>query len=198
MPSSANADHLKCSSYDFSFHREVRLRFKLATWLGVARTTDGGIPPGCPLNMVFIVALHALWCRHLESLTGIQCCHPQLYADNLKCNSNDVDTLLAAAQFTVSCVKVVGQNASPSQRDLLGTAKDARKRIAAWRHENPGCSWAVKLDVRDLGGHLDVTQCALSGTLISRVKHVCHFSWSPPTSARDSVFQIPAFWTPWM
>ena len=32
---------------------------------------------------------------------------------------------------------------------------------------NEGCFWAVKLDVRDLGGHLDVT---LAGTLSSRVK----------------------------
>ena len=35
---------------------------------------------------------------------------------------------------------------------------------------NEGCFWAVKLDVRDLGGHLDVTMRALAGTLSSRVK----------------------------
>ena len=61
----------------FSFHREVRLRFKLAAGLGVAWTRDGGIPQGCPLSMVFIV----VWCRHLDNLKGIS---PQLYADNLK------------------------------------------------------------------------------------------------------------------
>ena len=37
----------------FSFHREVRLRFKLATGLEVAWTRDGGISQGCPLTMVF-------------------------------------------------------------------------------------------------------------------------------------------------
>ena len=36
--------------------------------------------------------------------------------------------------------------------------------MTAWRYENEGCFWAVKLDVRDLGGHLDVTQRALAGT----------------------------------
>ena len=29
--------------------------------------------------------------------------------------------------------------------------------MTAWRNMNEGCFWAVKLDVRDLGGHLDVT-----------------------------------------
>ena len=53
----------------FSFHREVRLRFKLAAGLGVAWTRDGGIPQGCPLSMVFIVALYAPWCR----LLGVTC-----------------------------------------------------------------------------------------------------------------------------
>ena len=35
----------------FSFHRDVRLRFKLATGLGVAWKRDGGIPQGCPLGV---------------------------------------------------------------------------------------------------------------------------------------------------
>ena len=35
---------------------------------------------------------------------------------------------------------------------------------------NEGFFWAVKLDVRDLGGHLDVTLRAVAGTLNSRVK----------------------------
>ena len=55
----------------FSVHREVRLRFKLAAGLGVAWTRDVCIPQGCPLSMVFIVALYAPWCRHLESLVDM-------------------------------------------------------------------------------------------------------------------------------
>ena len=51
----------------FSFHKDVRLRFKLATGFGVAWRRDGGIHQGCPLSMVFIVALYTPWCRHLES-----------------------------------------------------------------------------------------------------------------------------------
>ena len=62
--------------------------------------------------------------------------------DNLRCNSYDVDTLMAAAQDTVSHVKVVEQEAS-----LLSTSKAARERITAWRSENAGCLWDVKLDV---------------------------------------------------
>ena len=42
----------------FSFHSQVRLRFKLAAGLGEPWCRDGGIPQGCPLSMVFIVALY--------------------------------------------------------------------------------------------------------------------------------------------
>ena len=41
----------------FSFHSQVRLRFKIAAGLGEPWCRDGGIPQGCPLSMVFIVAL---------------------------------------------------------------------------------------------------------------------------------------------
>ena len=151
----------------FSFHRDVRLRFKLAAGLGVAWKRDGGILQGCPLSMVFIVAFYTPWCRHLESQTDIS---PQLYADNLKCTSYSVDSVLAAAQYTLSYVHAVGQEASPSKCVLLSTSKAARRRMTAWRNRNEGCFWAVKLDVRDLGGHLDVTLRAVAGTLSSRVR----------------------------
>ena len=52
----------------FSFHSQVRLRFKLATGLGEPWCRDGGISQGCPLSMVFIVALYVPWCRHLDAL----------------------------------------------------------------------------------------------------------------------------------
>ena len=61
----------------FSFHRDVRLRFKLAAGLGVAWKRDGSIPQGCPLSVVFIIALYTPWCRYLESRA---CISPQLYA----------------------------------------------------------------------------------------------------------------------
>ena len=107
----------------FSFHREVRLQFKHAAGSGAAWTRDGSIPQGCPLSMVFIVALYAPWCRHLESLVDIA---PQLYADNLKCTSYNVDSVLAASQYTVSYVHAVGQEASPCLCVLLSTSKAAR------------------------------------------------------------------------
>ena len=80
------------------------------------------------------------------------------YADILKCNSHNVETLLAAAQYTVSYVKAVEQEASPSKCVLLSTSKSAIKRMTVLRNENAGCFWAAKLDDRDIGGHLDVPQ----------------------------------------
>ena len=82
----------------FSFHIDVRLRFKHVAGLGVAWKREGGIHQGCPLSMVFIVALYTPWCRYLESQTDIS---PHLYADNLKCTSYSVDSVLAAVQYTV-------------------------------------------------------------------------------------------------
>ena len=38
------------------------MRFKLASGLGEPWTRDGGIPQGCPLSMMFIVALYLPWC----------------------------------------------------------------------------------------------------------------------------------------
>ena len=55
---------------------------------------------------------------------------------------------------------------------LLSTSKAARRRMTAWRNEHEGCFWAVKLDVRDLGGHLDVTMRAVADTLSGRVRIV--------------------------
>ena len=110
----------------FSFHRDVRLRFKLAAGFGVAWTRDGGIPQGCPLSMVFIVALYTPWCRYLGSRAHIS---SQFYVDNQKCTSFDVDSLLTVAQYTVSFVRAVGQEASPSKCVLLSISWAARKRM---------------------------------------------------------------------
>ena len=42
--------------------------------------------------------------------------------------------------------------------------------MTAWRNASIGYFWAVKLDVRDLGGHLGVTHRALAGALCTRAK----------------------------
>ena len=48
----------------FEYHAHVRLRFKLASGLGVPWTRDGGIPQVCPLSMMFVVALYLLAALH--------------------------------------------------------------------------------------------------------------------------------------
>ena len=102
----------------FEYHAHVRLRFKLASGLGEPWTRDGGIPQGCPLSMMFIVALYLPWCRYLSAQVGVR---PQLYADNLKCVSHDPDSLLAAARFTTGYVRLVGQEPAPSKCVLRST-----------------------------------------------------------------------------
>ena len=76
--------------------------------------------------------------------------------------------------------------------------------MTAWRNRNEGCFWAVNLDVRDLGGHLDVTLRAVAGTLTNRVKiattQVPVVGALPPgvsTHAWDGEIQISAWWSSW-
>ena len=68
----------------FSFLSQVRLRLKFAASLGEPWCSDGGIFQGCPLSMVFVVALSVPWCRHLDSLLYVK---PQLHAVSLKCSA---------------------------------------------------------------------------------------------------------------
>ena len=153
----------------FECHAHVRMRFKLASGLGAPWTRDGGIPQGCPLSMMFIVALHLPWCRYLSAQDGVQ---PQLYADNLKCVSRDPDSLLAAARFTTGYVRLVGQEPAPSKCVLLSTSREVRHSMKGWFLSQEGDQWSVRFDVRDLGGHLDTTFRGWSSTLAARVRQV--------------------------
>ena len=66
-------------------------------------------------------------------------------ADNLKCVSSSPEALLSAARFTnLFCV-------------LLGTSRGVRSGMASWLVTGAGDTSTVKLDVRDPGGHLDLT-----------------------------------------
>ena len=87
-------------------------------------TRDGGIPQGCPLSMMFIVALYLHWCRYLSAQEGVQ---PQLYADNLKCVSRDPGVLLRSSRFTTGYVRLVGQEPAPSKCVLMSTSRVVRK-----------------------------------------------------------------------
>ena len=139
-----------------SFHRQVRLRFKLSAGLGEL-CRDGGIPQGCPLSMVFIAALYAPWCRHLDSWPDFK---PQFYADNLKCSAERPRALFESGLLV---------NMSPGKCVLLSTSKSVRKAMKLWDISGDGGFWKVQLDVRDLGGHLDFTFRARAGTLSHRV-----------------------------
>ena len=89
---------------------------------------------------------------------------------------------IPAAQQTVSYVQVVEQEGSPGGCLLLSTSEAARKNMTKWREQSVGFSWVVKLDVRDLGGRLGVTQRASAVTLGDR--------------AKEATFQVLAVWCP--
>ena len=158
----------------FEHHAHVRLRFKLAAGLGEPWTRDGGIPQGCPLSMMFIVALYLPWCRYLGELPDVT---PQLYADNLKCVSSNPEQLLRAARITSGYVRLVGQEPAPSKCVLLSTSAAVRRDMKAWVISGEGERWSVKLDIRDLGGHLDSTYRAWGRTLAARVLAVPRVVW---------------------
>ena len=66
----------------FEYHLHVRLRFKLAAGLGEPWTRDFGIPHGCPLSMMFFVALYLPWCRYLSAQVGVE---PHLLLVSVSC-----------------------------------------------------------------------------------------------------------------
>ena len=164
----------------FEYHSRVRIRFKLATGLGDPWTRDGGIPQGCPLSMMFIVALYLPWCLGLADMAGV---FPQLYADNLKCVSYSESELLAAAQFTSRYIRL----AAPSKCVLLSTSAKTRARMKTWDISGASDCWTFRLDVRDLGGHLDSTYRGRAGTLADRIPPVrvsCKAAGSLPLGFR--------------
>ena len=134
----------------FAYHSQFRLRFKLAPGLGEPWCRDGGIPQGCPLSMVFVVALYVPWCRRLEAMPALG---PQLHADSLKCCAECPNALFGAARFTAQYVRSVGQDVSTGTFVLLSTSKSVRRTMKRWDK-----AWKVQLDVRDLGGHPDFTR----------------------------------------
>ena len=69
--------------------------FKLAAGFGELWCREGGIPQGCPLSMIFIVALYVPWCRRLEAMPAVG---PQLFTECPR-------ALFGAARFTVQHVR---------------------------------------------------------------------------------------------
>ena len=147
----------------FSFHRDVRLRFKLAAGFGVAWTRDGGIPSGLPSEYdlhrsPFILLGVAISVLVLTFL--LNCMLITLSALRMML----ILFLLLLSILFLLC-EPLAKRLLPASVFLLSTSKAARKRMTSWRNRNEGCFWAVKLDVRDLGGHLDVTLRAVAGYL---------------------------------
>ena len=158
----------------FEYHARVWLRFKLAAGLGEPGTRDGGIPQGCPLSMMFTVASYSPWCGYLHELPEVT---PQLYADNLKCVSSNPGQLLRAARVTTAYARLVDQELAPSKCIFMSTSAAVRKHMKNWLISDGGDRWSVKLDVRDLGGHLDVTYRSCGCTLAARVEAVLSVVW---------------------
>ena len=71
--------------------------------------------------------------------------------------------LLRAARFTVGNVRLVGQEPAPRKCVIMSTSRAVRSEEDRW---------SVKLDVRDLGGHLDSTFRGWSATLATWVRLV--------------------------
>ena len=91
------------------------------------------------------------------------------------------DLFLRAVRFTTDYVRLVGQEPAPSKCVLLSTFKAVRSEMRGWVLSDEGDRWTVKLDVRDLGRHLDTTLRGWSSTLSLRVRLVIYFcpsSWT--------------------
>ena len=81
-----------------------------------------------------------------------------MYADNLKLQ------LLGSL--------LVGQEPARSKCVLVSTSRTVRNDVRGWIFPHEGDKWSVKLDVRDLGGHLDTT------FRVGRLLWLRGFGWS--------------------
>ena len=68
--------------------------------------------------------------------------------------------------------RLIGQEPAPSKCVLLSTSKVIRDKMRSLILSDEGDKLAVKLDMRDLGGHLDTTRRGWSSTLAARVRLV--------------------------
>ena len=149
----------------FSFHNQVRLRFKLAAGLGEPWSRDGGIHQGCPLWF-------SLWlCMFLGVVIWNLCLILSLNFMRIILNVAllNLGLLFESAYFTAKYVRLVGQDVSPGKCVLLSTSKAVRRAMKLWDISGDGGFWKVQLDIRDLGGHLDFTYRARAGTLSRRI-----------------------------
>ena len=92
----------------FEYHAHVRFRFKLAAGLVEPWTRDGGVPQGCPLSMMLIVAFPDVSKWLLRKVLSLSCMRIIF-----ECVSRDPGVLLRAAWLTTGYVRLVGQELAP-------------------------------------------------------------------------------------
>ena len=69
-------------------------------------------------------------------------------------------------------VRLVGQEPAPSKCVLLSTSRAVRKDMKDWVLSQEEDQWSVKIDIGDLGRHLDTTFRGWSATVATRVRLV--------------------------
>ena len=117
----------------------------------------------CGCVVVWLCRLCSCWLWSARG--GVE---PQLYADNLKCVSGDPGLLLRAAGLLLGMSGQLGRSLL-IVCVLMSTSRVVRKDMKDWVLSQGSVQWTVKLDVRDLGGHLNTTLRRWSATLATRV-----------------------------
>ena len=93
----------------------------------------------------------------------------RLFVDNLKCVASDPVLLCRAAKFTTGYIRFVGQELALCKCVLLGTSWEVREEMRSWVLSDVEERWTVKVDVWDLGGHVDTSLRGWAASLSARV-----------------------------
>ena len=149
----------------FEFHSHVRHRFKLAAGLGRPWTRDGVHSSGMSFEY------DVYWCL-VFALVWVSGCSGGV----LRCMLIISSVLLGTLAY--SCVLhtlLLGMSGWLLRSLLLvsvlmSTSRAVPSNMWGWVVIDEGHRWSVKVDVRDLGGHLDTTLHDWSSTLASRVR----------------------------
>ena len=112
----------------FEYPAHVRLRFKLVAW---PWTRDGGIPQGCPLSMMFTVALYLPWCWYLGAQEGFSLSCMLTISNVCVCVQGSRAAVTRRSVHNWVC-SVSRSRARPSKCVLLSTSKAVRGEMRGW------------------------------------------------------------------
>eukprot|EP00664_Eupelagonemidae_sp_cell27_P006048 gene6048-8598_t len=154
-----------------AMYRGLRRRFRVAGSVGQPFAATNGILQGCPVSMVALNAIVAVWARAVEA--EARGCRTAAFADDKWCLAGGIHTpagevaraLQQAAKVSEDFADLTGERFNVSKTFQLGTTPEARRRV-----QLRGAKVRVIAHARGLGVQLSSRQARRSRLAAERVR----------------------------